>query len=251
MSSRAQAVAVVVAAVVVAVVIGAWALVVEPAKNRATVESARATAPAVVSTAAPTPTPVRPRVVFTGDSYTAGALSSTPERRWTSVLSRELGWEEVNLGQGGSGFAGDGGIMDGKRRPSYPEMVPQVAAADPDIVVVSTAGNDLPRGASVFAPAVADYFAKLDAALSDDVKIVVLSPLWRGSMADPGVPELAGALSAGAKHTTGATYLDLGGKFGQAAPSGLLGSDNVHPNDDGHRFIAEAVADAYRKAPAN
>ncbi|WP_426667190.1 SGNH/GDSL hydrolase family protein [Mucilaginibacter sp. McL0603] len=46
----------------------------------------------------PPPPPNKPQVWFYGDSMTAGVGASNIANRWTSVLSREKNWEEMNEG---------------------------------------------------------------------------------------------------------------------------------------------------------
>ncbi|AIF41343.1 hypothetical protein HX89_10785 [Dermacoccus nishinomiyaensis] len=46
----------------------------------------------------------RPVVAFVGDSYSAGSEASSPDKRWTTVLSAERGWNEINVAVSGMGY---------------------------------------------------------------------------------------------------------------------------------------------------
>ena len=209
-------------------------------------ENAPATSPKPIATTAAA---AAPKVAFMGDSYTAGTGSTSPANRWTTKTASALGWEELNFGQGGSGFTGGGGPgTDGKERLSYPDMIPAVAAAKPDMVVIATAGNDFNRGPSAFEPAAAAFFPALRAALPD-AKIVVVSTFWRGPGAHKDLAALNDSLRSGAAAVNG-TYLDLGDAFQAAQGKGWLASDQIHPNDAGHAELAAEVAKAFSATPA-
>lgn len=190
------------------------------------------------------------KVAFIGDSYTSGVGATSLGTRWTTRLSSSLGWEEVNLGQGGSGFTGGGGVdpATGKERPSYPEMIPEAVAAKPNVVVVATAGNDFNRGPEAFQPAITDFFTTLRAGLPN-AKIIVVSTFWRGPGEHEHLAVLNESLAAGAE-SVGGRYLDIGDDFQNSLAEGLLGSDEIHPNDVGHAYLAAAVEKAYTASPA-
>lgn len=82
------------------------------------------------------------KVVFFGASSVEGAGASDPSKRFTSVASRALGWDEVNLGIGGTTVVGrdaEGQIIDEN---SGVGRVTDVLDVHPDLVVISYGGND-------------------------------------------------------------------------------------------------------------
>lgn len=218
--------------------------VVGAALKGPTPEPATVALPAVTSTPSETPQAKSPKVAFMGDSYTSGVGSTSKSSRWTTLLAAQLGWEELNYGQGGSGFTGRGVSTDGTDKLSYPEMIPAVVSAKPDMVVVATAGNDFNRGPESFEPAIAKFFTDLRAGLPT-AKIVVVSPMWRGPESHEHLPELAAALKGGALSVKG-TFVDIGSDFQTSYADGLLGADSIHPNDRGHAELAAEVAAAYK-----
>jgi lysophospholipase L1-like esterase len=60
--------------------------------------------PTVSIQATDSPPPIKklPKVVFFGSSTTVGFGTTRGDRRWTTLLSRYLGWEEINEGLSGS-----------------------------------------------------------------------------------------------------------------------------------------------------
>ncbi|MEO7719868.1 MAG: GDSL-type esterase/lipase family protein [Capsulimonas sp.] len=82
------------------------------------------------------------RVVFYGSSTVEGAGASTPARRFTTIVSKAMGWEEVNLGIGGTTVVGrdeEGQLI---RRDSGLGRVPDVIDANPDLALILYGAND-------------------------------------------------------------------------------------------------------------
>jgi len=82
------------------------------------------------------------KAVFFGASSVEGAGASDPERRFTSIVARTLGWEEINLGIGGTTVTGrddEGQVLDEN---SGLGRVDDVLNAQPDVVLVLYGAND-------------------------------------------------------------------------------------------------------------
>jgi len=82
------------------------------------------------------------KAVFFGASSVEGAGASSPEKRFSTLVCRALGWEEVNLGVGGTTMTGrgdDGLITDEE---SGIGRVPDVLHAKPNIVFILYGAND-------------------------------------------------------------------------------------------------------------
>ncbi len=82
------------------------------------------------------------KAVFFGSSTVEGAGASTPEKRFTTIICRTLGWEEVNLGIGGTTMTGrdDAGMLVDEE--SGIGRVPDVLHANPDWVLILFGAND-------------------------------------------------------------------------------------------------------------
>ena len=86
------------------------------------------------------------KATFFGASTVAGDGASSPEKRFTSVMCRALGWEEINLGVGGSTMVGrddKGMIIDEE---SGIGRVPDILHATPNLVVILYGANDFAQG---------------------------------------------------------------------------------------------------------
>jgi lysophospholipase L1-like esterase len=201
--------------------------------------------PSAVSEPSPVPSPsVGPDdtvAVFLGDSYTEGWGASDASTRWSALVAEEAGWVEVNQGQGGTGFVTTSGLgacgLD--FCPTYLDRVPDVIAAQPDIVFIAGGQNDLRTLATdpeAVRSAVMETYDRIRAGLPQ-ARIVAVGP----SVAQPGnqlIAELDEWVQATAK-TVGAEYVSLIDPV--VIEPELLDVDGVHVNDKGHRAIAERV----------
>jgi len=81
-------------------------------------------------------------VVFFGSSVVDGIGASSTAKRFTSIASRTLGWNEINRGRSGSTVTGrdeEGQIID---EDSGLSRVPEVLEAGPDLVVIAFDADD-------------------------------------------------------------------------------------------------------------
>lgn len=181
---------------------------------------------------------VAPVAVFIGDGYAAGADSTAPAKRWTSLVAARLGWTEVNLG-----FAGTGYLTTGATRANYIGSIPDVVAANPAIVVVSGGRNDVGQPEAAEKLAITTFLNALKAAVPT-ARIVVLSPVWDDDPVPAGLTAIAADLQAAAA-TTGVGYLDIGQPL--VSRTDLI-NDGTDPNDAGHAALADAAVAALAAA---
>ena len=182
------------------------------------------------------------RVAFYGDSIVTGWRGiSSPNRRWTSIVSKSLGWEEVNIARNGVGFVrrrGEDRADDGMPL----GLLGEVLNSRTDLVVVALGGND-----SVI---VNDRYDDIQSAIVRDLRMlvdmfgqcrVVVLDLYspHGEEKPPGWIAVRAFLKAA---TTDAGLLWLSGLDSAiGGDSALLCSDHVHPNDEGHAALARSI----------
>lgn len=179
-----------------------------------------------------------PVAVFVGASYATGAGATFPESRWTALLAEQQGWDEVNLAQGGTGYLASP-VVDGAERLAYGDLVDQIIAPEPDVVVISGGRDDVGQPPFEIQQAATSLFGQLTQALPN-AQIFVVNPWWDATEQPIGLAEVAGAVEAAASQT-GVTYIDTGQPLSDPA---LLSENIVDPNDQGHLALAEAVAQA-------
>jgi lysophospholipase L1-like esterase len=191
-----------------------------------------------------------PTVVFYGDSIVTGWRGTTrPRARWSSLVSDELGWREVNLAVDGMGYFRRRGPRDatGEAAPSATDttILDAVIRLDPDAVVVCLAANDirfLPEHADEIRGAVERDLARLrDELPARPILVVTYYPVVQLSER----ATLINGWIAGTAERLGLQYVDAFRRVMDGNRS-LLCDDDTHPNDDGHRALADAILPACR-----
>ena len=200
---------------------------------------------------APSPTPVldadAPVVAFYGDSYTRGTGASSPEKRWSTVVSAERGWREINRSENGLGFVNRRASMG----PGLDDIPALIIDDDPDIVFVTMGLNDnfsYDRAADEIHTAIDSDLDRLRDGLPD-ARIVVVEPFWYTDDRPASVDVIAGWVEAAAEridadHIDGASHW-LDGHYADSSDS-WMASDGLHPNDTGYADMAKRMDAALR-----
>jgi lysophospholipase L1-like esterase len=221
-------------------VLGAFASGCGPAHSRTAPPGPAATA-----------TPVRaPIVMFLGDSYTTGGTKTPPERAYAAATARELGWQVIIGGLGGTGFAAPGATHE----PFHVLFERQLAwRPPPDMVIVAGGHNDRTYAPATVAAAAGGLFGKIRQ-LWPDSRLVLIGPMWGNGTPDSSVLEIRDALGVVARALKIPFIDPLGGKWitgDRADHAGNAGKyimrDGVHPNDNGHRYLAARLAAELRR----
>ena len=201
-----------------------------------------------VATARPIPTigggeaAPHPVAAFVGDSYTTGTGAKVKVKtRWTSIVSAEMKWREVNLGRGGTGYATSSGPSGCGREycPSFPEMVPEVVEASPDIVFISGGKSDIrawDADAAAVVAAINETYTAMRAALPK-ARIIAIGPAVTGTVTQAMI-DMNTAVQAAAA-ASGAEFISL--LDPSVLDSSLLAADKIHPNNRGYAAIAARV----------
>lgn len=160
----------------------------------------------------------------------------------------QLKLKASNFAQGGTGYvkridAGGTGACGNDVCPNYVEMADKVIAKSLAIVIISGGRND-PADTGAFHAATGALFSKLRAGLPD-AKIIATSPIWAAEAPPARAEELRESVRV-AVTDAGGTFVDLGQPF-LGRPE-LITDDNVHPNDAGHKVLADAVTAGFATA---
>lgn len=255
MSSRLQNAGLIGLLVLTMVVVG-FALRSRPAPTSSAAtgqsSSTAGTAPSVAPTASGSPSPSSPTsvmaagspIAFIGDSFAEGKGADPKDNRWTSVLSRGLKVKELNFGHAGTGYlrAGRAAACDGKPCPAFKDVVAQVVAAKPKIVIIEGGANDVGLPVAEVKAAVVETITALKSGLPE-ATINVVTPWWDMRPESKEFTDLVAAVKAAAEDA-GAVYLDTGQPIA-GKPDLMSGSE---ANNAGHKKLAEAVLSASTKA---
>ncbi len=192
------------------------------------------------------------KAVFFGASSVEGAGASSPDKRFSSLVCETLGWEEINLGIGGTTMTGrgDDGLISDEE--SGIGRVPDILHAAPNIVVISYGANDFaqsrPLGEiSRFQPGtyISDYDTVLRGLIENlpGTKIVLATCQYRADAKSPNGLGLVledyneGVRQLGERYglETADAYRKSGIDAGNFAK---LSADEAHLNDDGYQRLA-------------
>ena len=181
------------------------------------------------------PTGDGPVVAFYGDSYTLGTGASDPSQRWSTRVSIERNWNEVNPSVNGLGFIDSRSVFGEGDLPSI------VIAAEPEIVFITMGLNDnfsFDSAADRIEAQIADDLGRLRSALPG-ARFIVVEPFWYTDERPESVDIIAGwvkqeAEAIGADHIAGAS------RWIEGRPE-WMASDGLHPNDEGYREMTRRM----------
>jgi lysophospholipase L1-like esterase len=175
------------------------------------------------------------RVAFYGDSYTLGTGASSPEKRWSTIVSRERNWNEFNPSVNGLGFVTNRAEFDGN---DLPELIIE---SDPEIVIVTMGLNDnfsYDFQATDIRAQIAADFERLKSALPD-ARFIVVEPFWYTDDRPTSVDVIGGWVENAAA-SIGADYIPGASRWIEGHPE-WMAADGLHPNDEGYAAMAERM----------
>jgi len=176
-----------------------------------------------------------PRVAFYGDSYTLGTGATSFDKRWSTIVSRERGWNEYNPSVNGLGFVNNRGF------PANHDLPGDVIKSDPDIVFVTMGLNDNfsydQAGAEIKKQITAD-FTRLTEALPD-ARFIVVEPFWYTDERPKSLEVISGWVEDAAV-AIDADYIPGASHWIEGHPE-WMASDGLHPNDDGYAEMAKRM----------
>jgi Lysophospholipase L1 and related esterases len=150
-----------------------------------------------------------PVAAFIGDSYTVGVGASEHSKRWTTMVAASQGWQEDNLGRGGTGYLAQAGVAAcGKADcPDYRGMLAQLITLDPDVVVVAGGQNDQLLDPARVKIAIQTFYRDLRKVLPS-AQIVVVGPSSPGPHPGRRITAIDDQVRASAS-AIGAVYVSL------------------------------------------
>ena len=170
------------------------------------------------------------KVAFYGDSYTLGTGASSPELRWSTVVSQARNWQEFNPSVNGLGFV--------TNRSSARDLPTEVIGFDPDIVFVTMGLNDN-FSYDFEAQRIHDQIdADIDRLASElpDARLIVVEPFWYTDERPESVEVIIGWVRDAAARVD-ADYIPGASRWIEGHPE-WMAFDGLHPNDEGYAAMA-------------
>lgn len=187
-----------------------------------------------------------PTVVFYGDSISTGWRGiSAPRARWTSLVSDELAWREVNLSIDGMAFCRRRGARPSAEQPPGDSaddttLLDAAIRLAPAAVVVSLGANDsmlLQGNEDRIRRSIHRDLRRLRDELPG--RPVVVAPFFSWSQLPPKTGQIV-AWEREAADEYGHLFVDALLTPIEADPS-MLCEDGIHANDQGHRALADSI----------
>lgn len=202
------------------------------------------------------------KAVFFGASSIEGVGASTTEKRFTTLICRVLGWEETNLGIGGTTLVGrdaDGLIVDEE---SGIGRVPDIIHARPDVLVILYGANDFAQSRPIGDAAkfqqgtfASDFDTVLRGLIENlpDTRLVLATCQFRADAAEPNAlgcvledyNDVIRELGVRYRLETVDTYSGSGIDSRNFAS---LSADDAHLNDEGYQRLAAFFIDCLNNA---
>jgi lysophospholipase L1-like esterase len=189
--------------------------------------------------------PEPPVALWIGDSFTAGFGALSPAEAQSCLTSELMGWSCVLDAQGGTGFVADGSTNS----PTFEPLIgrfPDSVRVDPDVVVIDSGRNDGNTPPAQVERAASAYFDKVRARWPQ-ARLVIIAPyLMLGATSPVGGDFTSFLAEQAAEHD--ATLVDPIADGWIPAEPVHVSPDGVHPSPEGHAYIAENLARAFRAA---
>jgi lysophospholipase L1-like esterase len=190
-----------------------------------------------------------PKVVFLGSSTTVGLWASRGDRRWSTLLSRYLGWQEINESLSGSSLSKAPRTDKSWPIPAAVQRWQEIVARHPDRIVMLYGANDafwkLPLGDEVnpkpetFRGDLETLLKGIKTALPPD-HLVVVTPQPNQATQERRSP-YDQALQGGAEKI-GAHFIDAGRNAFPVEELASYSADGLHLNNLGHAAFASYMA---------
>jgi lysophospholipase L1-like esterase len=203
----------------------------------------------IASNSTPPVSQAPPKVVFFGSSTTVGLWASRGDRRWSTLLSRYLGWQEINESLSGSSLSKAPRTDKSWPIPAAVQRWREIVARRPDRIVMLYGVNDafwkLPLGdeanpkPETFRGDLETLLAGIKTALPPD-RLIVVTPQPNKATQDRRLP-YDRALQAGAEKI-GAHFIDAGQEAFPVEELANYSADGLHLNNLGHAALASYVA---------
>lgn len=177
------------------------------------------------------------KIICYGDSYTwgydpRGYLGGRYDHPWPEILAGKLGCSVCNWGENGREIPG--------RAAAFPE--------DADLLIVMLGTNDLLQGAS--ADTVCRRMERFLEPMDPEKVLLIAPPPMKLGTWVPDRELICNSTQLAAHYRTLAT--GLGVRFADAGAWNIpIGYDGVHLTEEGHRILAENIANLLKRGEPN
>lgn len=180
-------------------------------------------------------------VAIIGDSYTSGTrMGGRDEKGWPAIATSRLDAKGIKTAVEVGAEGGSGYVARGQFGLTFADQVPKVVKPNDKLVVIAGSSNDS-RDVPPEALQPAVKFT-LDAikATAPEAKVLVVGPFYTRPDPPQAILTVRDIIRTEAE-TVGATFVDPVAEGWVAERPELVSSDQAHPTDDGHIYLADKL----------
>jgi lysophospholipase L1-like esterase len=184
-------------------------------------------------------------IAVVGDSYTTGTdEGGLGPKSWTSLTWQTLGKRGLQIAADVAAEGRAGYVVPGDHGSIFQDLTARAAKPDDVLVVFFGSRNDQGADPGLLAGRARDAF-DLARTLAPAARFLVIGPPWPTADVPDSVLQIRDVLNAEAR-AAGAAFVDPIGAHWFVDRPDLIGPDGVHPNDAGHRYLADKIAPLIR-----
>jgi lysophospholipase L1-like esterase len=184
-------------------------------------------------------------IAVIGDSYTTGTdEGGLGPKSWTALTWQTLGKRGLQIAADVAAEGRAGYVVPGDHGSIFPDLTARAAKSDDVLVVFFGSRNDQGADPGLLAGRARDAF-DLARTLAPSARFLVIGPPWPTVDVPDSVLQIRDVLNAEAR-AAGAAFVDPIGAHWFVDRPDLIGPDGVHPNDAGHRYLADKIAPLIR-----
>ncbi len=187
--------------------------------------------------------PATVKVAIIGDSYTSGStVGGNGAANWTAVARQLLAAGGYPVDLEVLGLSGSGYVRVGGTGLTFTDGVPRVVTDLTQLVVIFGSLNDGSSVPGAVSASAARALQGIDLA-APGAQIVIIGPQWIDGDPPANLLAIRDAVVSTVSTHARLTFVDplADGWFGGESAA-LIGSDGLHPTDEGHRHLAELIA---------
>jgi lysophospholipase L1-like esterase len=189
------------------------------------------------------------RIVLVGDTLVERDQRYGYLETMLTLLSPEKDLTFRNLGWSGDTVAGLSRAGFDPPESGYRQLIEQVLAAKPTVLIVGYGMADSFDGEAGRLPFVAGLNRFLDAVAATKVRVVLLSPIaharrgapWPDPAPHNAVLQRYTRSIADVAHSRGVRFIDLFEPFRAREDQAAITDDGIHLNESGYRFLADRI----------
>ena len=184
-------------------------------------------------------------IAVVGDSYTTGTdEGGLGPKSWTSLTWQTLGKRGLQIAADVAAEGRAGYVVPGDHGSVFQDLTARAVKPDDVLVVFFGSRNDQGADPGLLAGRARDAF-DLARTLAPAARFLVIGPPWPTADVPDSVLQIRDVLNAEAR-AAGAAFVDPIGAHWFVDRPDLIGPDGVHPNDAGHRYLADKIAPLIR-----